>query len=98
MGKVNISPLLYAIVASGIAWFFLWFAYDVMRIWHFLKPLTFANLGIVICLIAFVIFGGIEQLKNLLKEMRKKNARRNIRNFPRLRALFSLFRIRAVHK
>ena len=71
--KFNISTLLYAIVTSGIAWFLLWFAYDVMEIWQFLKPRTFTNLALAICLIVFVILGGIEQLKKMLGEMKNKN-------------------------
>ena len=63
--KFNISTLLYAIVASAIAWFLLWFAYDVMKVWQFLEPLVFANLALAICLIVFVILGGIEQLKKV---------------------------------
>ena len=71
--KFNISSLLYAIVASGIAWFLLWFVYDVMKVWQFLKPLVFANLALAICLIVFVILGGIEQLKKIPKEIKNKN-------------------------
>jgi len=76
MGKFNISPLLYAIITSGIAWFLLWFAYDVMEISQFLNSGTFTNLALAICLIIFVILGGIEQLKNVLKEMKGKNVRK----------------------
>ena len=65
--KFNISTLLYAIVASGIAWFLLWFAYDLLKFWQFLKPLVFANLALAICLIVFVILGGIGQLKKALR-------------------------------
>jgi len=71
--EFNIFTLLYAIVTSGIAWFLLWFAYDVMEIWRFLEPWTFTNLALAICLIVFVILGGIKQLKKVLKEMKNKN-------------------------
>ena len=73
--RFNFSTLLYAIVTSGIAWFLLWFVYDVKEIWQFLKPGVFTNLALAICLIVFVILGGIEQLKNLLKEVKSKKAR-----------------------
>jgi len=73
--EFNILTLLYAIVTSGIAWFLLWFAYDIMEIWHFLKSGTFTNLALTICLIVFVIFVGIEQLKEVLKEMKNNNSR-----------------------
>jgi len=66
MAESNVRPLLYAIVTSGIAWFLLWFVYDIMKIWQFLKPLVFANLALAICLIVFVILGGIKQLKKAL--------------------------------
>ena len=73
MAEFNIFTLLYAIVTSGIAWFLLWLAYDVMEVWQFLKPLVFANLALAVCLIVFVILGGIEQLKKVLKETKNKN-------------------------
>ena len=67
MAESNILPLLYATVTSGIEWFLLWFVYDVMKIRQFLKPLAFANLALAVCLIVFVILGGIGQLKKVLK-------------------------------
>ena len=67
MAESSILPLLYAIVTSGIAWFLLWFVYDVMKIWQFLKPLAFANLALATCLIVFVILGGVGQLKKVLR-------------------------------
>jgi len=76
MGEFNISTLLYAIVVSGIAWFLLWFTYDVMEISQFLNPGTFTNLTLAICLIVFVSLGGIEQLKKVLEHMKSKNFRK----------------------
>lgn len=72
MGEIDISALLYAIAAAGIAWFLLWAAYDVMEIVRFLSPATFTNITLAMCLIIFVIFGGIKQLKNLLNLLKKK--------------------------
>ena len=68
MVEFDIPSLLYAIIASGIAWFLLWLVYDIMKIWQFLKPLAFTNLTLAICLIVFVILGGIEQLKKALRK------------------------------
>jgi len=81
MSEFNVSTLLYAIVTSTIAWFLLWFAYDIMEISQFLNPMTFTNLAFAICLIVFVILRGIGQLKKVLKEMKNKNeqhARRGV--------------------
>ncbi len=65
MVKINISGLLYAIVASVIVWFLLWFAYDAMEISQFLSVATFRNLDVTICLVVFLTLvwalGGIEQ-------------------------------------
>jgi len=72
MSEFNVSALLYAIVTSAIAWFLLWFAYDTMEISQSLNPLSFTNLALAICLIVFVILGGVEQLKKVLKEMKKQ--------------------------
>jgi len=67
MVEFNVFTLLYAVVASGTAWFLLWFVYDFMEIWQFLKPGAFINLALAICLVVFVILGGIEQLKKALR-------------------------------
>ena len=71
--EFNVSALLYAMVISGIAWFLLWFVYDVMETWQFLKPGAFTNLASAMCLIVFVILGGIEKLKKVAREMKNKN-------------------------
>jgi len=72
MGEIDISALLYAIATAGIAWFLLWAAYEVMEIVRFLSPAAFTNIALAMCLIIFVIFGGIKQLKNLLSLLKKK--------------------------
>jgi len=66
MSKINIFGVLYVIVISIIVWFLLWFAYDVIKIWEVLNPLTFTNLAVAICLIVFLAFGGIKQLKKAI--------------------------------
>jgi len=43
-----------------------------MEISQSLNPLSFTNLALAICLIVFVILGGVEQLKKVLKEMKKQ--------------------------
>lgn len=71
MVKVNISRVrvfLFAITVSAVVWFLLWFAYDVAEIWRNLKSVTYQNLAIAICLIVFLLVGGIKQLSKALKK------------------------------
>ncbi len=66
MDKSKIADLLYVIVATGIAWFLLWFGYSVLEIWRFFTSWVFLNLALAISLIVFTTLGGIKQLKQVL--------------------------------
>ena len=65
--------LLYSIAAGGIAWFLLWFAYDVIEIRQSLNVATFRNLVLAICLIVILGVGAICRVRN--KEIRIKSRR-----------------------